>query len=93
MENTIVNKIEGNIEKATELIKTKKEQIANEKNNILKCETRMEENLKSLDNDKKEVTELGFNPDNLDEELKNIDKDINDMNIEIEEIIEQINAL
>lgn len=87
-----MNNFEQNTKKAMDLIQEKKERISNEKTKISIAEGRRMDNLNSIEELKKEIKELGFDPNDLDKEIKDMEQSIETKNKELEDIIEELES-
>lgn len=82
-----MNNYEQNTKKAMELIQKKKEYISEQKTKISIAEGRRIDNLNAIEELKKEVKELGFDPENIDDEIKKLEQSIEEQNKELSDII------
>lgn len=82
-----MNNYEENTKKAMELIQKKKEYISEQKTKISIAEGRRVDNLNAIEELKKEVKELGFDPENIEEEIKKLENSIKEENKELSDII------
>lgn len=82
-----MNNYEQNTKKAMELIQKKKEYISEQKTKISIAEGRRIDNLNAIEELKKEVEELGFDPENIEDEIKKLEKSIEEQNKELSDII------
>lgn len=82
-----MNNYEQNTKKAMELIQKKKEYISEQKTKISIAEGRRVDNLNAIEELKKEVKELGFDPENIDSEIKKLEQSIEEQNKELSDII------
>lgn len=82
-----MNNYEQNTKKAMELIQKKKEYISEQKTKISIAEGRRIDNLNAIEELKKEVKELGFDPENIEDEIKKLEKSIEEQNKELSDII------
>lgn len=80
------------INKAMELINLKKDEISKRKNNILIAETRREENLKSLEEDKKKIVALGYDPEKIDEVVMTMTEELKTLESELDSILENLES-
>lgn len=86
-------KFTENIEKAQKLLNSKKEQINEKKQTIALTKARKEDCLKSIEEERKKVQELGYDPDKIPETLQEIKEQGEKDNQELEDIINELKAL
>lgn len=79
-----------NLEKAVQLLDSKKAELKKKKDEKLRAETRIEENEKGLKKDHDEVIGLGFAPEKIDESIKDLDNTLLKYGEQIEDIIKQL---
>ncbi|QUH22064.1 hypothetical protein [Alkaliphilus sp. B6464] len=90
--STIVNQIDNNVEKAVKLLDDKKKELKQKKDARLRAETRIEENEKGLKKDYEEVEMLGFDPEKIDDAIKEMDKTLADYDSKLEGLIKKLEA-
>jgi len=84
--------LQQNIEFAARLIEQKKKEIKMKKDEKVRAETRIEENEKGLLKDYEEVKAMGFDPDKIEEVLRELDQSLEKYNEQILEYIDILNA-
>lgn len=84
--------LQQNIEFAARLIEQKKKEIKMKKDEKVRAETRIEENEKGLLKDYEEVKAMGFDPDTIEEALRELDQSLEKYNEQILEYIDILNA-
>lgn len=84
--------LQQNIEFAARLIEQKKKEIKMKKDEKVRAETRIEENEKGLLKDYEEVKAMGFDPENIENAIKELDKSLEEYNQKILEYIKILNA-
>ena len=84
--------LQQNIEFAARLIEQKKKEIKMKKDEKVRAETRIEENEKGLLKDYEEVKAMGFDPDKIEEALRELYQSLEKYNEQILEYIDILNA-
>lgn len=85
--------MEKKITNAMELINAQKEDIAKRKNQILVAETRRNDNTKLLEEEKKKVVDLGYDPEKIDEVLSSMEMKKQEFEKEIDDIILELEGM
>jgi len=88
----ITETINQNIEVVVKKIEDKKVLIKKIKDDKLRAETRIEENQKALDKDFEEVKEMGYEPENIEKAIAEIDKTLENYNTQIVEYLNVLNS-
>lgn len=90
--NNINETLNKNIEVAVKIIEQQKKEIKMKKDEKVRAETRIEENQKGLLKDYEEVRAMGFDPENIENAIKELDESLEEYNQKILEYIKILNA-
>lgn len=90
--NNINETLNKNIEAAVKIIEQQKKEIKMKKDEKVRAETRIEENQKGLLKDYEEVRAMGFDPENIESAIKELDESLEEYNQKILEYIKILNA-
>lgn len=90
--NNINETLNKNIEAAVKIIEQQKKEIKMKKDEKVRAETRIEENQKGLLKDYEEVKAMGFDPENIENAIKELDESLEEYNQKILEYIKILNA-
>lgn len=90
--NNINETLNKNIEAAVKIIEQQKKEIKMKKEEKVRAETRIEENQKGLLKDYEEVRAMGFDPENIENAIKELDESLEEYNQKILEYIKILNA-
>ncbi len=90
--NNINETLNKNIEAAVKIIEQQKKEIKMKKDEKVRAETRIEENEKGLLKDYEEVRAMGFDPENIENAIKELDESLEEYNQKILEYIKILNA-
>lgn len=90
--NNINETLNKNIEAAVKIIEQQKKEIKIKKDEKVRAETRIEENQKGLLKDYEEVKAMGFDPENIENAIKELDESLEEYNQKILEYIKILNA-
>jgi Holliday junction resolvasome RuvABC DNA-binding subunit len=90
--NNINETLNKNIEAAVKIIEQQKKEIKMKKDEKVRAETRIEENQKGLLKDYEEVRAMGFDPENIENAIKELDESLEEYNQKILEYIKILNA-
>lgn len=90
--NNINETLNKNIEAAVKIIEQQKKEIKIKKDEKVRAETRIEENQKGLLKDYEEVRAMGFDPENIENAIKELDESLEEYNQKILEYIKILNA-
>lgn len=90
--NNINETLNKNIEATVKIIEQQKKEIKIKKDEKVRAETRIEENQKGLLKDYEEVRAMGFDPENIENAIKELDESLEEYNQKILEYIKILNA-
>jgi|GEM_PF-4544740 len=90
--NNINETLNKNIEAAVKIIEQQKKEIKIKKDEKVRAETRIEENQKGLLKDYEEVRAMGFDPENIENAIKELDESLEEYNQKILEYVKILNA-
>lgn len=90
--NNINETLNKNIEATVKIIEQQKKEIKMKKDEKVRAETRIEENQKGLLKDYEEVRAMGFDPENIENTIKELDESLEEYNQKILEYIKILNA-